>query len=147
MARTYDSSRRLQAAERTREAILDTAFRLHGRGVLDMEALAKEADVSVATVRKHFPTRELLFESCTEFGMHLVPLPDLPVIGSTSQPGARARLAVRQTYRLHESLSGQIWAGFKLEDESPALAKVIARVEGLTSLIADLIIEPWCSIP
>lgn len=143
MARTYDSSRRVQAAERTRETILATAFRLHGLGILDVETLAQEADVSVATVRKQFPTRELLFEGCTEFGMNLVPMPDFDLIGSMADPHDRTRLAVRQTYRLHESLSGQMWGAFKLEDESDAMVKVIAQVEGLTSLMADLILAAW----
>lgn len=143
MARTYDSSRRVQAAQRTREAILAAAFRLHGLGVLDMESLAQEADVSVATVRKHFPTRELLFESCTEFGMHLVPLPDVPAIASTPDAAARTRLAVEQLFTAHEALTGQMWSAYRLEDESPALAAVLSKVEDLTELVAGLVVEAW----
>ena len=86
MARKYDASRRSALAQRTREAILEAAFTLHGQGILDTESLAKAADVSVATIRKHFPTRELLFEGCTAFGMHLVPTPDLEAIGRVEDP-------------------------------------------------------------
>jgi hypothetical protein len=70
-------------------------------------------------------------------------MPDIDLIALTADPHARTRLAVRQTYRLHESLSGQIWGAFKLEDESDALAGVIAQVEDLTSSMADLILAPW----
>jgi AcrR family transcriptional regulator len=119
------------------------AFRLHGEGVFDLEALAREADVSPATVRKHFPTREVLFEHCTAYGMHLVSPPDLPAIRATPDAAERTLLAVRQVYALHESLFGQIWGAYKLEDESPALAAVIGQVADVTASVADLIIEGW----
>jgi len=142
-SRKYDASRRIEAAQRTREAILAAAFRLHGRSIYDMESLAAEANVSVATVRKHFPTRELLFESCTDWGMHTAVLPDLDLIGSVEEPAARTRLAVLQTYAFHESLFGQAWGAFKLEDESPALARILQRIEGLVGILADLVVEVW----
>src|SRR5688500_2737883 len=116
--RKYDSSRRAEAAKRTREAILDAAFRLHGECVLDMESLAREANVSLATVRKNFPTRELLFEACTAWGRHYMALPDIELICSVEDPSARTRLIVRQIYAFHESIFGQQWLAIKLEDES-----------------------------
>jgi AcrR family transcriptional regulator len=145
--RKYDASRRVEAAQRTREAILAAAFRLHGTGVFDMESLAAEANVSVATVRKHFPTRELLFESCTAWGMHFVELPDLDLIASVATATARARVAIRQTYAFHESLFGQVWEAFKLEDQSPALARTVQRIEGLVDTIADLVVDSWRTEP
>lgn len=143
MARKYDASRRSALAQRTREAILEAAFTLHGQGILDTESLAKAADVSVATIRKHFPTRELLFEGCTAFGMHLVPTPDLEAIGRVEDPADRAREAVSQIYTLHEALLGQVWVGFKLEDESPALAAVLKQVDGIVAAAAEVVFAAW----
>jgi len=143
MARKYDASRRIALARKTREAILETAFRLHGQGILDLESLATEADVSVATIRKHFPTRELLFEGCTAFGLHSVTPPDLDSISRIEDPAGRAREAVRQVYTLHEALLGQVWVGFKFEDESPAMAAVIKQLEGIVAAAAEVIAAAW----
>ncbi len=143
MPRSYDASRRQQAANRTREAILAAAFRLHGMGLLDLETLAQEADVSLATVRKHFPTRELLFEGCTAYGMHQVTLPDVGAIASIADPVERTREAARQAYATHEQLFGQVWGAYRLEDESPALAAVLAQSDELLEVIAGLIVDAW----
>ena len=137
MARDYDSSRRQEAARRTREAILAAAFKLHGQGIVDLDSLAREADVSVATVRKHFPNRELLFEGCTTYGLHLAPMPDFVGLATLADPRERLAETVRQGYALHESLFGQVWGAFKLEDESPVLAGTLREVEGAVHALAE----------
>jgi AcrR family transcriptional regulator len=143
MARKYDGSRRAEAARRTREQIVAAAFRLHGEGILDLETLAREADVSLPTVRKHFPTRESLFQNCTAYGLHLVAMPDLDEIREESDPADRTELAVRQVYSMHESLFGQMWVAFLLENESPTMANVVRQYESLTSQVADAVLEGW----
>jgi AcrR family transcriptional regulator len=143
MPRKYDSSRRVQAAQKTRDAIAEVAFRLHGEGILDVETLAREADVSVATVRKHFPTREHLFEGCTAFGMHTVPMPDLTRLAAIADPEARTRQAVAETQMMNESVIGQMWSAFKLEDESPVMAATLQQMDSLNEAIAGLIVDAW----
>jgi AcrR family transcriptional regulator len=143
MKRHYDASRRAAAAERTREAIIAAAFELHGKGITDFESLAKEADVSVATVRKHFPTRELLFESCTAYGTHRLILPDIEILAATPEPAERTRRAVRETYALHESIFGQSWIAFQLEAESASMAAALGQVEELTGVVGALIVDAW----
>jgi AcrR family transcriptional regulator len=145
MARKYDGSRRTEAAERTRNQILTAAFRLHGEGIIDLEVLAKEADVSVATVRKHFPKREILFENCTAYGMHFVSMPDIDAIQQVDDPSDRTERAVREVYSLHESLIGQTWTAFKYEQESSALAATLKQIDDLVSLVADVVLEVWPS--
>ena len=143
MNRKYDASRRMEMAQRTRESILKAAFRLHGQGIFDMESLAKEANVSVATVRKHFSTREALFEGCTTLGMTLVQMPDFGAIAAVEGSADRAREAVRQVYTLHEALLGQAWSAFKLEDESPALAAALQQIESVVAAGAEVITAAW----
>lgn len=142
MARTYDSSRRAALSQKTREAILEAAFRLHGLGVLDTETLAREANVSVATVRKHFPTREALFEGCTAWGIRLAPMPNLAALAAIADPAERTREAVRQVYTLHEALAGQVWGAFKLEDESPAMAGSLLQLDQLVGAVTQLLAAP-----
>lgn len=143
MPRTYDSSRRAQAAEQTREAIAAAAFKLHGLGVLDFESLAREAGVSVATVRKHFPTRELVYEACTAYGMHQVPMPDIAALAVMKDTEACTREAVTQAYTLFDLVGGQMWMALKLEDESPAMANGLSQMEQMTLAVAAIVIATW----
>lgn len=143
MVRDYDSSRRQEAARRTREAILAAAFKLHGQGIFDLESLAREADVSVATVRKHFPNREVLFEACTGYGLHLAPMPDFAALAARADARDRLATAVHQAYAFHESLLGQVWGAFKLEDESPVLASTLRQVEGAGEALAETVVTAW----
>jgi len=143
MARKYDSSRRAAAAQQTRQDIIKAAFRLHGLGVTDIESLAREANVSVPTVRKHFPTREHVFEGCTAYGLHAVPMPDLDTIGAIEDPIARTREAVRQVYATYEELAGQLWVGYRLQEESPAMAAVLRELGAMASDIVRLMLAAW----
>lgn len=144
VSRKYDASRRAEMAQKTRDAILAAAFRLHGQGILDMESLAREANVSVATVRKHFPTRKLVFEGCTAFGMqHLVSMPEFEALAAIEGSEDRTRETVRQVYALHEALLGQAWVGFKLEDESPAMVNVLRQIEGIVGAASEIVAAAW----
>lgn len=143
MTRKYDGSRRAEAARRTREQIVAAAFRLHGQGILDLEDLAREADVSVATVRKHFPTREDLFQNCTAYGLHAAPMPDVNALGRVDDAVERTERAVREVYSLHESLLGQTWVAFQLEQESPVMAATLRQIEDVVSDVAEAVLEAW----
>jgi AcrR family transcriptional regulator len=143
MARKYDSSRRTDAAAKTREAILAAAFKLHGQGVLDLESLADAANVSLATVRKHFPTRETLYEGCTDYGLHLVPMPDIEAIAANEDAIERTRAAVQDMYGVYGKLGGHIWSAYQQAADSPALARVSRAVEGTARKIAQLVVRSW----
>jgi AcrR family transcriptional regulator len=64
-ARTYRSQLRAEQAEGTRVRILDATTPLVARGVasLSIPAVAREAGVSVATVYRHFATKQQLIEA------------------------------------------------------------------------------------
>lgn len=64
-ARTYRSQLRAEQAEGTRARILDATTPLMARGVasLSIPAVAREAGVSVATVYRHFATKQQLVEA------------------------------------------------------------------------------------
>jgi AcrR family transcriptional regulator len=143
MVRKYDSSRRTEAAAKTRDAILAAAFKLHGEGILDLESLAEEANVSLATVRKHFPTRELLYEGCTDYGLHLVPLPDIEAIVAIEDAVDRTRFAVQQMFGVYGKLGGHIWSAYQQEENSPALARVTQATESMVREIAQLVVRSW----
>ena len=147
MARKYDSTRREEAAKKTRQAIVEAAFELHGLGIIEYEAVAEKANVSLATVRKHFPTREALFEGCTSWGAHNAPFPDLALLRSTEDPAELLRLCVSQTFALYESLFGQMWTGLTYVRESVVLQRVTSDLTSLVDQLADLVMERWPELP
>ena len=72
MPRQYDMSKRALAREETRRRIVEATAKLHAeRGVLgtSWQDIAKEADVSVATVYAHFPSLDELLPAC---GAHVM---------------------------------------------------------------------------
>jgi len=137
--RRYDSSRRRQAAARTREQILKAAMKLHWEGVTEFEPLAREAGVSLASVRKHFPTREALFGSCTHAFAGSVTFPDLDALGAISDPDRRLVACVSELCRMHEAMFGYAWLSARLREESPTLDQVMRGYEGLADAMTGLI--------
>ncbi|MCC6612380.1 MAG: TetR/AcrR family transcriptional regulator [Anaerolineae bacterium] len=137
MVRKYNSRRREENAAQTRLAIVEAAIKLHGQGITTLSAVADEADVSLPTVNKYFPTREDLFVACTShFAASLeVEAPDM--LRAIDDPGERLRRVVYEVYHLNERSFGQSWTGYKLEDESPVLAQAMAETEGLIATLAD----------
>lgn len=142
MVRSYDSSRRRQAAEQTRRDILRAALKLHWEGVTEYEPLAREAGCSVATVRKYFPTKEDLFQGCTRAFAETVEMPDLDALARIPDATQRLRAVVESVCRLHEAMFGYAWLSARLRDESETLNAEMAGYEGLTDAFAELVAPP-----
>lgn len=143
MKRTYNSRRRAESAERTRQAIIESAVKLHGQGITTLSAVAEDAGVSLPTVNKYFPTREDLFLACTNHVAALQEKPPYNDLAAMTDRGERLMRVVREAYRLNEESFGQLWVGYKLEDDSPTLAKAIAAQEGLIAGLADVLLHDW----
>lgn len=141
MARKYDSSRRAEAARKTRETILDAAFRLHGEGITDFETLAEEANVSLATVRKYFPSREELFAGCTSWSLRYTALPDLERLTAIEGAEDRLRACVGEVHAFYDSIFGQTWTGYLNRGGSPVLASYARRRDELLDKMVDLILS------
>ena len=83
MPRHYDMSKRALAREETRRRIVEATAKLHGeRGVFgtSWQDIAKEADVSVATVYAHFPSLDELLPACGAHVMELIRPPRARVV-------------------------------------------------------------------
>jgi AcrR family transcriptional regulator len=140
--RKYDSSRRLKAAEQTRREILEAALKLHWEGVTEFEPLAREAGCSEATVRKHFPTKEDLFQDCTRtFGESLT-MPDLVSISKIREAGKRRQTAISELCRIHEAMHGYAWFSAHARETSPVLDRVMNEYEGLADAVAQIVAPP-----
>jgi AcrR family transcriptional regulator len=142
MARQYDVSRRKKAAEQTRSGILQAAMKLHWHGITEFEPLAREADCSLATLRKYFPSKEVLFGSCTQaFGETLV-MPDLLALGAITEPSESIEENVSELCRMHEAMFGYAWLGAHQRHNSPTLDAVMTDYEDLADAIAGIISTP-----
>jgi AcrR family transcriptional regulator len=141
MTRRYHSPRRAATAEQTRRDIVEAAIRLHSEGVTDLAHLAREAGVALPTVRKHFSTRERVFEACTaHVGQTAEPFPfaDLAAI---ADPAQKISASVRRLYQLFEMRLGLTWIAYRLAGESPAFAQVLERNQVLVGRIADMLVD------
>ena len=141
MTRSYDSSRRRKQAERTRSRILDAAVELHGRGITAYEPLARAAEVSLPTVRKHFPNRELLFQGCTSHFLESFDPPRLEAAGKVADPGQRVAFVAAEICRAHEETHGLLWHSFALADESPTLDATLKQFARLVQAAADVVVD------
>jgi len=140
MVRRYDSSRRKKAARKTRQDILQAALKLHWEGVTGFEPLAREAGCSLATLRKHFPNKEQLFQNCTRTFAETLTMPDLPVLGAITEPASRLERSVSELCRIHEAMFGYAWLGAHHRKESPTLDAEMRGYEGLADAIANIIL-------
>lgn len=142
MVRQYDSSRRKQAARKTRHDILQAALKLHAEGITEYEPLAREAGCSVATVRKHFPTKEALFQDCTRTFAETLTLPDLAELARIADAQQRIEASVAELCRIHEAMLGYAWLGAQQRDNSPTLDAEMAAYEGLADAVSEIITPP-----
>ena len=139
MVRQYDSSRRKKAAEQTRQDIVQAALKLHWKGITGFEPLARQAGCSLATLRKHYPSKEALFKSCTQAFAETLTMPDLPALGAITEPTERIEESVSELCRIHEAMFGYAWHSAHQRKDSPALDAVMSAYEGLADAIAELI--------
>ncbi len=139
MIRQYDSSRRKKAAERTREEILQAALKLHWQGITEFAPLAREAGCSIATLRKHFPSKESLFQNCTRAFAETLTMPDVPALSEIAEPQRRIQLGVSELCRIHEAMFGYAWLSAHQRNESPTLDEEMGAYEGLADTIAAII--------
>jgi AcrR family transcriptional regulator len=100
-SRRYRKRRRAEREAQTRERIAAATAKLHqtvGPARTTVSAVAEEAGVQRATVYRHFPTEEALFEACTAHYYTRHPMPDLAAWASVRDPEARLRRALTETY-------------------------------------------------
>jgi len=139
MVRQYDSSRRRKAAEQTRQDILQAALKLHWVGITGFEPLAREAGCSVATLRKHFPSKESLYQNCTRAFAETLTMPDLAALGTITEPAQRIEQSVSELCRVHEAMFGYAWLSAHQRKDSPTLDAEMSAYEGLADAIAGII--------
>jgi len=109
MPRKYDMSKRALARAETQRRIIEATATLHGQnGVLgtSWQDIAKEADVSVATVYAHFPSLDELLPACGALVMERVraPTPEsaTEIIGDAQSLKERFERVATELFNFYE---------------------------------------------
>jgi AcrR family transcriptional regulator len=103
--RVYRKRRRAQLEEETRRRITEAAVDLHGSvgpARTSIAAVADRAGVQRATVYRHFPDEEALFNACSSHWMAQNPLPDPAAWTGIEDPDRRLQVALDELYAWYE---------------------------------------------
>lgn len=103
--RPYRMKKRTAAVAETRQRIVEATVDLHGRkGIFgtSWQDIAREADVAVGTVYKHFPTLDELVPACGALLMERIRPPSPKdaeaIIGDATEPEERLRRVTRALF-------------------------------------------------
>jgi AcrR family transcriptional regulator len=103
--RPYRKRRRAQLEAETRLRITEAAVDLHGSvgpARTTISAVADRAGVQRATVYRHFPDEDALFDACSSHWMAQHPLPDPAAWAKIEHPDERLRTALGELYEWYE---------------------------------------------
>jgi AcrR family transcriptional regulator len=99
--RRYRKRRRAELEEHTRRRITEAAVELHGSvgpARTTMSAVADRAGVQRATLYRHFPDEEALFQACSSHWAVQHPPPDFSRWAKIEDPDKRLRTGLRELY-------------------------------------------------
>ncbi|HZG84834.1 TetR/AcrR family transcriptional regulator [Paenibacillus sp.] len=138
--RKYHSERRARSKEETVTAILDSAVKLHEQGITSIQALANDAGVSVASVRKYFPTQEKLFRGCSAHFYTKQTPPSIELWEGVADRDDRIRICVERIYPFLEAAMGVIGLAYRLQDESEAMKENVMAIERYLDAAVDTVL-------
>jgi AcrR family transcriptional regulator len=144
--RPYRKRRRAQLEEETRLRITEAAVDLHGSvgpARTTISAVAERAGVQRATVYRHFPDEDALFEACSSHWMAQHPLPDPAAWATIQDADERLRTALQQLYTWYER--GEYMLEKVTRDAAlvPALRAPMEAFRGWLDAAADAILRGW----
>jgi len=125
--RKYDLGRRAELAEATRRRIVEATFDLHGeKGITatTYKDIAERADVSLATVYRHFPRYDDVVMACGALSLSRMPVRDAAALQGVDD-------LVDATYDLYDWSPGMLAHLREEVRKVPVLADFIAGAEEL----------------
>ena len=142
--RAYRKRRRAQLENETRLRITEATVGLHGSvgpARTTIRAVADRAGVQRATVYRHFPDEQALFDACSSHWMAQHPLPDPAAWAAIDDPAERLRTALQQLYRWYEH--GEYMLEKTTRDVAlvPALRPSMEAFAGWVDQAADAIVR------
>jgi AcrR family transcriptional regulator len=104
--RRYRKRRRAEREDETRQRITEAAVELHGSvgpAQTTISAVAERAGVQRATLYRHFPNEEALFDACSSHWAAEHPLPKLAEWAQVADHEERLRVALGELYAWYEN--------------------------------------------
>ena len=142
--RRYTMTRKLALATETRQRIVEATLKLHGEyGIFgtSWKDIATEANVSVGTVYRYFPTRDQLVPACGELLMEKIqpPQPEsiAQILGNAAHPAERIRRVADALFAFYERGGSHLDADLR-ERKLPAVRE---WEEFLRALVAGFVSE------
>jgi len=141
--RTYTKRRRAEAEQQTRQQITEAAVELHGSvgpARTTISAIADRAGVQRATVYRHFPDEEALFEACSGHYAAMNPPPDPTPWGAIADSAARLRQALSEVYAFYGRTEPMLENVTRDIPFVPAMAKPLARRRAYLESVIEAIV-------
>lgn len=138
--RTYNKKLRAEQEAATRERIAAATAKLHERlGPLrtTVKGVAEEAGVQRATVYRHFPTEEDLFDACTAHYYARHPMPDIETWNAIRDPAERLRHGLGEMYAFFTDTEPMLESTGRDIGRVPAMEKPIAAFAAFRTSATD----------
>jgi AcrR family transcriptional regulator len=124
--RPYRKRKRAVSELETRHRITEAAVALHqtvGPAHTSVKAIAERAGVERATVYRHFPTEQALFDACTSHYYARHPMPDPGAWAVITDPDDRLRMVLSALYAWYEETEEMLSPGIRDLEHVPAGAR------------------------
>jgi AcrR family transcriptional regulator len=128
--RPYRKRQRAVSELETRQRITEAAVALHrtvGPARTSVKAIAERAGVDRATVYRHFPDAQALFNACTRHYYARHPRPDPGRWAAINDPGERLRAALADLYRWYGEAEQMLATGIRDIEHVPAESRQAFR--------------------
>lgn len=128
MVRAYRQARRSEAADETRQRIVQATFDLHGEqgiAATSMKQIAARAGVSVGSVYHHFPTYDDAINACGTHAFTTWPIPTPAIFAGAANRAERVRRLARALFQVFAGVRafGSVIAD---QDKLPVLKPFVA---------------------
>lgn len=124
--RRYRKRQRALSELETRQRITQAAVALHqtvGPARTSVKAIAERAGVDRATVYRHFPDEQALFDACTSHYYTRHPMPNPEQWAEIMRPEERLRTALAELYAWYAETEQMLHAGIRDIDHVPAKSR------------------------
>ena len=129
--RRYRKRRRAEQEAETRRRITEAAVKLHGTigpAKTTVSGIAREAGVQRATVYRHFPDENAIYNACTSHYNALHPPPDLERWAGIRDPEERLRVALAEVYAFYAETRQMLESTGRDADRVPAVGRAVAAM-------------------
>jgi AcrR family transcriptional regulator len=138
--RPYRKRKRAEQEQATRERITEATVALHvslGPAHTTVKAIAERAGVQRATVYRHFPDEQSLFDACSAHYYARHPMPNPHEWAAIAQPGERLERALADLYAWYGEAEELLFTSFRDAEAVPEATRAafLAYVDAVHAVL------------